>query len=54
MAKCCTHKAFKTGKGAKECCVRLAKRVVLADGKECFYPIKVYCSNSDKSSRIIA
>lgn len=46
VAKCCTHKAFKKGKGAKECGARLAKRVVLADGKECFYPFKVYCFNS--------
>ena len=29
VAKCCTHKAFKKGKGARECGVRLAKRVVL-------------------------
>ena len=24
----------------------VANRVVLADGKECFYPFKVYCFNS--------
>ena len=46
VAKCCTNKAFKKGKGAKECGTKLAKRVVLSDGKECYYPFKVYCFNS--------
>ena len=38
--------ALKKVKGARECGARLAKRVVLSDGKECFYPFKVYCFNS--------
>lgn len=48
VAKCCTNKAFKKGKGAKECGTKLAKRsrVVLSDGKECYYPFKVYYFNS--------
>ena len=46
VAKCCTHKAFKKGKGARECGARLAKRVVRSNRKECFYPFKVYCFNS--------
>ena len=46
VTKCCTHKAFKKGKGAKECGAKLAKKVVLSDGKACFYPFKVYCFNS--------
>ena len=46
VAKCCTHKAFKKGKGAKERGAKLAKKVVLSDGKACFYPFKVYCFNS--------
>ena len=46
VAKCCTHKAFKRGKGARECGARQAKRVLLSNGKECFYPFKVYCVNS--------
>ena len=46
VAKCCTNKAFKKGNRAKECGTKLAKRVVLSDGKECYYPFKVYCFNS--------
>ena len=46
VAKSCTHKAFKKGKGAKECGAKLAQRVVLSGGKEHFYPYKVYCFNS--------
>lgn len=46
IAKCCTHKAFKKGKGSKECGTMLAQKVVLSDGKEHFYPLKVYCFNS--------
>ena len=46
VAKCCTHKAFKKGKGARECGTKLAKKVALTNGKECFYPFKVYCFNS--------
>ena len=45
-AKCCTNKAFKKGKWSKECGAKLAKRVVLSDRKECFYPFKVYCFSS--------
>ena len=45
VAKCCTHKAFKKGKGAKECGARLAKRVVLADNKECYFSRKRYGVN---------
>lgn len=46
MVKCCIYKVFKKGKGVKECGVRLVKRVVFVDGKECFYLFKVYCFNS--------
>ena len=46
VAKSCTHKAFKKGKGSKECGTKLAQKVVLSDGKEHFYPYKVYCFNS--------
>jgi len=46
VAKCCTHKAFKKGKGAKECGAKLAKNVLLSDGKTCFYPFTMYCFNS--------
>ena len=35
VAKCCTHKAFKKGKGARECGTKLAKKVALTNGKEC-------------------
>ena len=45
IAKCCIHKAFKKGKGSKECGTKLAQKVVLSDGKEHFYPLKVYCFN---------
>ena len=46
VAKRCTHKAFKKGKGSRECGEILAQKVILSDGKEHFYPFKVYCFNS--------
>ena len=41
----CTNKKFKKGR-SKECGTLLARKVILSDGKTCFYPFKLYCFNS--------
>ena len=45
VSNTCTTKPFKKG-GKRECGAALAKKVILASGKVCFYPHKLYCFKS--------
>ena len=45
VSNICNHRPFSKGRNS-ECGTALARKVILASGKVCFYPHKIYCFNS--------
>ncbi|XP_068738174.1 uncharacterized protein [Montipora capricornis] len=45
VSNVCSHRPFSKGRSS-ECGTALARRVILASGKVCFYPHRIYCFNS--------
>lgn len=54
VSNICSHRPFNKGCN-RECGTALARKLILASGKVCFYPHKIYCFNSviDQVERLL-